>query len=148
MLFKIVVIEDYKILLSSFIKIINNSEYFITVGGYTNCEDALDNFQKDGPDIMLVDIQLPGINGIEGIRKFKKIKPIMGTQIARKVVELFQFPHQNILSEIENNVLLLLTKGKSYASIAQELNLSVTNIKGHIRSIYNKLQINSKEIIL
>ena len=43
----------------------------------------------------------------------------------RKVVESFQFPNEEALSERENEVLKLLAKGKSYGAIAQELFLSV-----------------------
>jgi len=194
---RVVIIEDYKILLSSFTEIINSEDGFTVVGGYTSCEEALSNFEKDTPDIMLIDLQLPGINGIEGIKQFKMLKPSiptiiitvhedskyifealcagaigyltkntepeelvsaltqaynggapMSTKIARKVVESFRAPQEKALSKRENSVLQLLAKGKSYASIAKELHLSINTIKTHTRNIYEKLQVNSREDII
>ena len=78
---KVVIIEDHETLLSSFIEIINASKELAVVAGYTNCEDALINFNEDDPDIMLIDIQLPGINGIEGIKQFKAIKSSIPTVV-------------------------------------------------------------------
>jgi len=194
---KAVIIEDHKTLLSSFMQIIDNDDRFIVVNGYVSCEDALDNFENDNPDIMLIDVQLPGMNGIEGIKKFKRLKTEvqaviitvhedskyifdalcagavgyltkntgseklvnalweacnggspMSASIARKVVESFQSPLERSLTDKENIVLQLLTKGKSYASIANELHLSINTIKTHIRNIYDKLQVNSREEIM
>jgi len=43
---------------------------------FGQCEDALAAMKKsDPPDIMLVDIGLPGMSGIEGIKKMKEISP-------------------------------------------------------------------------
>jgi DNA-binding NarL/FixJ family response regulator len=43
---------------------------------FGRCEDALAAMKKsDPPDIMLVDIGLPGMSGIEGIKKMKEISP-------------------------------------------------------------------------
>ncbi|MDY8138451.1 response regulator transcription factor [Aquimarina sp. 2201CG5-10] len=194
---RVVIIEDYETLLSSFVEIINSTDEFIVVGGYTNCEDAIINFKHDNPDVMLIDVQLPGINGIEGIKQFKALKPSiptvvitvhedskyifdalcagavgyltkntepqelisaliqahqggapMSAKIARRVVESFQNPKEKDLSDRENDVLELLAKGKSYATIAKELHLSKNTIKTHTRNIYEKLQINNREEII
>lgn len=72
----------------------------------------------------------------------------MSSKIARKVVESFQTPKEEKLSDRENEILALLAKGKSYASIAEELFLSVNTIKTHTRNIYEKLQLNSKKEII
>ena len=50
--------------------------------------------------------------------------------------------------DLENEVLNLLSKGKSYASIADELCLSVNTIKTHVRNIYEKLQVSSKDELI
>jgi len=41
-----------------------------------SCEEALEILEKDfAPEVLLLDIKLPGINGIEGIPKFKAFSP-------------------------------------------------------------------------
>ncbi|MBG6132556.1 DNA-binding NarL/FixJ family response regulator [Aquimarina sp. EL_43] len=194
---KILIIEDNRVLLDSYKEIINETKNFYTIGAYSNCEEAILNLKNDNPDIALIDIQLPGINGIEGLKKMKNIKSDllsiiitvhndtkyifdalcagaigyltkntepdelinalneayrggapMSALIARKVVESFVSPKEKDLSDRENSVLQLLAKGKSYASIGKELNVSINTIKTHTRNIYEKLQVNSKEEII
>lgn len=72
---KVVVIEDNQSLLLSFKEIINTSEEFTVTGAFSNCEDALLYCKKNEPEIILMDIKLPGINGIEGVKRFQVQNP-------------------------------------------------------------------------
>ena len=194
----VIIIEDNENILESFKEIINSSNKFRVIGTFLSGEEAISFLQKNkAPKIILVDIQLGGINGIETIKKIRKkhpnVLPIiisvhenskyifdalctgavgylnknttpkelitaleqtcnggapMSSNIARKVVQSFQLPREKELSERENEVLTLLAKGKSYASIADQLFLSKNTIKTHTRNIYEKLQVNSKKEII
>jgi DNA-binding NarL/FixJ family response regulator len=42
---------------------------------YGSCEEALAQLKTDKPDIVLMDIELPGIDGIEGTARIKKAFP-------------------------------------------------------------------------
>ncbi|RYD94356.1 MAG: response regulator transcription factor, partial [Sphingobacteriales bacterium] len=44
-------------------------------GQYGNCETALKNLATDAPDLVLMDIDLPGMDGIEGTSRVKKQLP-------------------------------------------------------------------------
>jgi DNA-binding NarL/FixJ family response regulator len=44
------------------------------VANYECCEDMLPQLKGDDPDVILMDIGLPGMSGIEGIREVKKIR--------------------------------------------------------------------------
>ncbi len=46
-----------------------------TARGFETAEDALDVFIKKAPDLVLLDIGLPGISGIEALKKMKEINP-------------------------------------------------------------------------
>lgn len=48
---------------------------FSCVAAYGDCESALRDLAEDPPDVLLMDIQLPGISGIEGVRRIKKFLP-------------------------------------------------------------------------
>lgn len=74
-LVRIVIVEDDSIIREGFVSVIEEQENFICTGSYDTCEDAIKNFEKDSPDIILMDIELPGISGIEGIRRIKKVYP-------------------------------------------------------------------------
>lgn len=72
----------------------------------------------------------------------------MSSTIARKIVAYFQVPNHELLSKRENDVLKILAKGNSYASIAEQLHVSINTIKSHTRSIYEKLEINSRDELI
>ncbi len=46
-----------------------------TVDSAYNGEEALDIFRKTPPDLVILDINMPGMNGIEVLRQMKEIKP-------------------------------------------------------------------------
>jgi len=74
-LLRVVVVEDDKLIREGFANLINESDKYICTAHYDTCEDAIKNLTKDDPQIILMDIGLPGISGIEGIRRIKKIRP-------------------------------------------------------------------------
>lgn len=70
---EIVIIEDNIPLSDGFKQVINKTEKFEVVNSYDNCEDAIKNVNKDSADIYLMDIELPGMNGVECTKQLKEI---------------------------------------------------------------------------
>ncbi len=72
---RISIVEDNHAIREGFSLIINSvSDYFV-VATYDNAEDAIKNLKKDRPDVILMDLELPGMNGIEAIGIIKKENP-------------------------------------------------------------------------
>jgi len=74
---RIVIVEDNKTIREGLKVLINATEGLKCVANYKSCEDMLNNLKEDSPDLILMDIGLPGMSGIEGIRKVKEIIPDM-----------------------------------------------------------------------
>jgi DNA-binding NarL/FixJ family response regulator len=72
---RITIIEDNSKIREGFAAIIDQTFRYLVAGQYGNCEDALRNIATDKPDLLLMDIDLPGINGIEGTLRVKKQRP-------------------------------------------------------------------------
>ncbi len=72
---KVVIIEDNIPLGQAFEDIINSTANFTVVDHYSNCEEAIENLKSDTPNIILMDIDLPGMNGVEGTKKIKQKLP-------------------------------------------------------------------------
>lgn len=72
---RIVIVEDNKAVKDGYELIINSYPKYQVVKTYYRAEDAIRNFKRDRPDIVFMDIDLPGMDGITGIKKIKKIDP-------------------------------------------------------------------------
>lgn len=71
----IVIIEDNTSIRQGFTEVIGSSGQHTVTGSYSNCEDAIKQLEEDSPDVVLMDIDLPGMNGIEGTIRIKKQCP-------------------------------------------------------------------------
>jgi DNA-binding NarL/FixJ family response regulator len=68
-------VEDNHQLRGTLARLLDCAEGFRCVSQYANAEDALVGLPKDKPDVVLMDINLPGMNGVECVRKLKQIAP-------------------------------------------------------------------------
>ncbi len=71
----VVVVEDNKNIREGLATLINGTDGYSCVGAYANAEDFLNELMEKQIDVVLMDIGLPGINGIEGLKRAKKMKP-------------------------------------------------------------------------
>lgn len=72
---KIAIIEDVLALREGFHMLIDGTEGFRCTSRYRTMEEALDKIGSELPDVALVDIGLPGMNGIEGVRLLNQRYP-------------------------------------------------------------------------
>ncbi|MBL7842046.1 MAG: response regulator transcription factor [Cyclobacteriaceae bacterium] len=190
---RVVIIEDDQEIRESFSLIVNSSQRFAVVGAYGNCEDAIASLNRDKPEIVLMDIELPGMNGIKGTQiirdksnstevimvtvyedsdlVFEALKAgasgyitksanytellsaleeivrggaPMSSRIARMVIDNYHINPNSPLTKRETTILQLISEGKTYTQISEELFISKETAKTHIKNIYSKLQVNSK----
>jgi len=74
----IAIVEDLDVVRNGLKDFISLSTDFLVVGSYKSGEEALQKLPEAKPDIVIMDINLPGMNGIECIRQVKGKSP--GTQ--------------------------------------------------------------------
>jgi DNA-binding NarL/FixJ family response regulator len=82
---RIAIAEDHKLVINGLQKFFETSPEIEIIGTYLNGEQLLEGLQQQQPDILLLDIQMPGKSGIElaGIvhKKYPAIKMIALTNI-------------------------------------------------------------------
>ena len=69
------IVEDNDQLRGTLAKVIGRAEGFSLVSDYGNAEDALMDLPKVKPQVVLMDINLPGMNGVECVRRLKALLP-------------------------------------------------------------------------
>ena len=74
---KVVIVEDLRDIREGLATMISFTEGFECVGKYGSMEEAIPSIRHRTPDIVLSDIGLPGMDGIEGVRIIKETYPEM-----------------------------------------------------------------------
>jgi DNA-binding NarL/FixJ family response regulator len=195
------VVEDDPGLRESLRLLIGGTRGFQCAGLWGSAEDALRRLRQDpgtAPDVILMDIHLPGLPGSQAVRLvrdefpgvavlmlsvyegeeqifeslcngasgylLKKTPPNklleavrdvrdggcpMSPEIARKVIQLFRdigppTRPEHDLTPQEVRLLKLLADGSSYQAAADRLEISINTVRNYVRSIYEKLHVNSK----
>ena len=67
----VAIIEDHREFRDYLTALISGTEGFESTGSFRSVEEALPKISTRVPDVVLIDIGLPGMNGIEGIRLLK-----------------------------------------------------------------------------
>ncbi len=75
MIINVGIVEDNNKIRNGLAAIIDGSEGFRCNAVYETAEEALVQFPKENPDVVLMDINLPGMTGIECVIKLKEILP-------------------------------------------------------------------------
>ena len=104
----VVIIEDIKEIREGLQMLIDSSDGFACPRTFANAEQAIDELPSVCPDVALMDIHLPGINGIEAVRKLKNLCP--GTQF---IMSTIYEDDENIFEESESRSKRVLTKENS-----------------------------------
>ena len=69
------IVEDQEPLRTTLARVIDRVDGFQCVGQHPSAEAALEALPKEKPSVVLMDINLPGMNGVECVRKLKEILP-------------------------------------------------------------------------
>lgn len=190
----VVIIEDDETIRNGFTYLINATENYKVLNSYSNVEDALVNLVNDKPQVILLDIELPGIKGIDAIPKIKSILPKtyilmltvyenednvfnaltkgasgyltksdntekimdaiqevvdggapMSMNIAKIVIKSFHKNQNSPLTKRETEILEQIAAGKSRSKIAKQMFIDLETVKSHIKNIYVKLNVHSRE---
>jgi DNA-binding NarL/FixJ family response regulator len=195
---RVSIIEDNQGTRESLKELLGRVSGLSCAGAYGSAEEALGALATQPPDVVLVDINLPGLNGVECVARLKRMHPKlqmlilttyeesdlifdslragasgyllknmrpaeivqaieqvhaggapMSMHIARKVVSYFQKQPGNrseveSLTKREKEILSLLAKGFLYKEIADQLSISLSTVRAHLHTIYEKLHVQSR----
>ena len=72
---KVIIFDDNDSLRDSIAMLLQDNADFTLAGGYSHCLDVIENIKSTKPDVVIMDIDMPGMNGIEGVKLVHKNFP-------------------------------------------------------------------------
>jgi DNA-binding NarL/FixJ family response regulator len=72
---RLAIIEESREIREGLKQLINGSDGFHVTGCFRSMEEAIPEVERDTPDVVLVDLGLPGMSGVEGIRRLSHSHP-------------------------------------------------------------------------
>ena len=117
---KVLLYEDNPQLREGLTMLINGSDGFEVEAAYKNCDEVEEQVQAWNPDVILMDIDMPGTNGIEGLKRLRAVNQ------TAKVLMLTVFDdNNNVFEAIKNGAngyLLKKTPPSKLLDFIQEAN--------------------------
>lgn len=152
---KIVIADDHKLIRDGIITLLRMDEQFEVIGEANDGEALLTLLETCLPDIILLDITMPKMNGIEAITKLKKINPnlkfIMLTmhEEGDYVMKSIQSGAQGYLlknsdfEELQKAIKTVSNGGKYYNSVIS--NIMIENLSNHNEAKGEKPELTPRE---
>ncbi|WP_117879777.1 response regulator [Aureibaculum luteum] len=97
MITKISITDDHKIVLKGIQSMLKDTKEIEVVGIYNNAMETIQNIDKDKPDVLLLDINLPDMNGIDLCKKIKN------TNEKLKIIAISNFDEISFVKRMLNN---------------------------------------------
>ncbi len=124
---KIFIVDDHEFFRNGLKMVINRMKYAKVIGEASNGKEFLEAISKQEPDIVLIDIQMPQMNGIEATRlaleEFPDLKIVALTmfddeEYIQSMIDAGAkgFLLKNITKEILDQALQAIQSGKNYYS--------------------------------
>ena len=133
------IVEDDAQVRASLVKLIDSSPGFRCVSNHASAEIALREIPKIKPDVALMDINLPGINGVECVRRLKPQMP--GTQVIMLTVYQNTEHIFNALAAGATGYLLKQTPPAELLAAIREVHVGGSPMSSHIaRKIVQSFQ--------
>ena len=137
---RILIADDHKILREGLKSLLEKQPEFAFVAEAQDGLSAISEAKKHKPDIAILDIGMPDLNGIEVTRR---IRSIAETVVKNSLEKLDRKDEGSsvLLSGREREVLQMIAEGKSTKEIALKLFVSTKTVETHRKQIMDKLNI-------
>ena len=116
---KVLIVDDQELFRESLKVVLGVSENIQVTDAVPGVTQALESAQQNRPDVVLMDIRMPGMDGVEGTRLFKKRWPNI------KIIVLTTFDDDDyIFGALKNGATSYLLKGSSLSELAESIRIA------------------------
>lgn len=186
----VLIVDDHPMLREGVAAVLGSEDDIVVAGEAKDGLEALSQFKALAPDVVLMDLQMPGMDGVSAIAAIRAEAPdarivvlttyagdaqalralragasgyLLKSSLRRELIETVRAIHAgrrhlqpeiaqeialnaigDALTDRELEVLQRVAAGQPNKEIARALVLSEDTIKGHLRSIFAKLDVSDR----
>ena len=116
---RVLIVDDQELFRESLKVVLSVSENIQVTDAVSGVSQALKSAEQDYPDVVLMDVRMPGIDGVEGTRLFKKRWPNM------KIIVLTTFDDDEyIFGALKHGASGYLLKGSSISKLSESIRIA------------------------
>ena len=116
---KVLIVDDQELFRESLKVVLGVSPNILVTDAVPGVAQALESAQCNRPDVVLMDIRMPGMDGVEGTRLFKKRWPNI------KIIVLTTFDDDDyIFGALKNGASGYLLKGSSISKLSESIRIA------------------------
>lgn len=116
---KVLIVDDQELFRESLKVVLSVSENIQVTDAVSGVLQALDSAQKECPDVVLMDIRMPGKDGVEGTRLFKERWPNI------KIIILTTFDDDEyVFGALKHGATGYILKGSSISELSESIRIA------------------------
>ena len=168
---KVAVVDDHGVVLAGLKFVLSRAEGMEVVATAESAEDILGFYEKAKPDVLLLDIRMPSVSGLDALETLRKSHPdakvamLTTSELEEDIFRALKLgangyiPKDSRPAEIakavreiasgglsarEISIIQLAAKGFSSPEVAEMLGISVNSVKTHFRHIFEKMDVSDR----
>ncbi|CDW13991.1 TPA: response regulator [Salmonella enterica subsp. enterica serovar Paratyphi A] len=136
----VLLVDDHELVRAGIRRILEDIKGIKVVGEACCGEDAVKWCRTNAVDVVLMDMNMPGIGGLEAMRKIARSTADIKMALSQIEPAKTETPFAS-LSERELQIMLMITKGQKVNEISEQLNLSPKTVNSYRYRMFSKLNI-------
>lgn len=113
---RLIIVDDHEMVIQGLVALIERNPGFEVINTYSNGIDAIDAIEETNPDVVLMDINMPDINGFETSNRLLSLNPAI-----RIIMLSMEVKKPYMKKALETGIKGFVSKGADISELIQTI---------------------------
>ena len=144
---RVLLVDDHQLVRAGVTTLLQSDPEITVVGEARNGREAVESVAGVGPDVVLMDLSMPEMDGVEATRAVLARRPdtkvlvLTSFSDRQRVKEVLAAGAADGLSPRETEVLRLVAQGLANKQIARALGITERTVKAHLGRVFREIGV-------